>query len=73
MTESHEKCPEEIDSRCGCKVSWLTYATREDAEIASRFAARQAHRKAELGYDFGYLVPGTITEHPDGTCTVVWP
>lgn len=67
------KCPKEIGYEGGCKVSWLTYATREDAEVASGFAAREAHRKAGLGYDFGYQSPGSITEHEDGTFTVVWP
>lgn len=56
------ECPKEIDSRSGCKVSWYTYATREEAEIALQHAKVQAEYYSWLGYDFGYLSPGSSIE-----------
>lgn len=64
---------EPISKRSGCKVAWATYANREDAEKRAVFAKREAQISYDLGYDFGYLEPGTITELANGTFEVVLP
>ncbi len=71
------KLPDCVDSRCGCKVSWKTYKKREDAETASVYAKERAELFEAKGYDFGFMVPGTISpvHHPvHGDCfEVVFP
>ena len=65
--------PDPIHERIGCKVEWRTYATREQAKSEATIAQREASEQEALGYDFGYQVPGSITENEDGTFTVVFP
>lgn len=48
--------------RNGCKVSWLYYEDRTQAEQAAKLAIEAGHKAADLGYDFGYCVPGTTRE-----------
>lgn len=59
--------PEYVDMRSGCKVSWLYYATEEDAKAASKVAVLNARKQAALGYDFGYCAPGSVElkTHPN--------
>lgn len=55
----------------GCKVGWQYYSTKEEAEEAAKAAYSLAVSKANRGYDFGYLIPGTISEinhHEYGNC-----
>jgi hypothetical protein len=65
--------PEPIDLTCGCKVSWRRYATKQQAEEASKVAAEERSYQLEQGYDFGYQWPGDISKNSDGTYTVVCP
>lgn len=65
--------PKPLYSRSGCKVGWDFYATREDAEAAVADAEATAARMAADGYDFGYCIPGAITEVADGTFRVTVP
>lgn len=53
--------PEPDAQRTGCKVSWYCYRDRADAEKASIAAKHNAVRQEQLGYDFGYMMPGSIT------------
>jgi len=59
----------------GCKVAWETYDNEDEARAASSRAVTEARRKASLGYDFGYCVPGEVRHvpsHPEyGECWVV--
>lgn len=48
--------------RGGCKVAWLFYTSRENAEAAAEIAKTRARRKEEQGYDWGYQMPGEIRE-----------
>lgn len=59
--------------RCGCKVSWHTYATKAEAEACAEAARHNARIDSALGYDFGYCCPGSIGENRDGTFTVCIP
>ena len=52
--------PEEYDG--GCKVGWYIYSNRDDAERAAKIAIKEARYKLNLGYDFGYQSPGSISE-----------
>ena len=65
--------PEHQDFRSGCKVSWRIYDKRDDAEEASKVAAKEARRQASLGYDFGYCSPGSIDTLRDGRFEVCCP
>lgn len=56
--------PEPKSTRTGCKVSWLYYETREEAEKCAEAARHNGHYYASLGYDFGYCAPGSITQMP---------
>ena len=59
--------PKPVSMRSGCKVGWYTYDNREDAETAAAAARVHAEEMWARGYDFGWLVPGTITRSADGT------
>jgi hypothetical protein len=54
-----------IEQRAGCKVAWATYDNEAEALAASEQAKKDAVRRAELGFDFGYCVPGEINHRPD--------
>lgn len=58
--------PKSVDTRVGCKVAWETYATEEEAAIASDYWRKLAIYKAIQGYDFGYCVPGEIRKVDKG-------
>ena len=68
-----ETCPAAVSTDGGCKVIWARYATATEARLAARFAVRAAAERAELGYDFGWQVPGEITERANGEWGVIWP
>lgn len=65
--------PSHQRARGGCKVSWLIYADKADAERAATIARREAKRKWQMGYDFGYQSPGNITTTEDGMFEVCIP
>lgn len=48
-------------SREGCKVGWLFFENKETAYEAAEIAKQEAIRKGDLGYDFGYQVPGSVS------------
>lgn len=58
--------PDALNCRVGCKVSWLLYATREEAEKAGVAANHNAEIDERNGYDFGFCVPGAITQVEGG-------
>lgn len=56
-----------IDKSAGCKVGWETFDSEAEAHARSATAVEEARSRAARGYDFGYLVPGTInTSERDG-------
>ena len=65
--------PKEADIVGGCKVSWLIYQTREEAEQASRAAKHNAVVASSKGYDFGFCCPGEIDELENGLFKVCIP
>lgn len=65
--------PKPLRREVGCKVSWYTYATKEEAERVSKIAEKDAAEQRAEGFDFGYLWPGDIRKEDDGTFTVVIP
>lgn len=64
--------PKEKDYRSGIKVAWLYYVDKETANEASRLAEKEAQRKAELGYDFGYQRPGNVRYCESGPYAGLW-
>lgn len=62
-----------VSQRSGCKVGWVTVDNLAEADWLADQAAEQAARMHANGYDFGYQMPGSITENADGTFTVVTP
>lgn len=46
----------------GCKVGWATYDNEAEARERAEEAKADAVRRAALGYDFGYSVPGSVTK-----------
>ena len=65
--------PKPLRHEVGCKVSWYTYATEEEAKRVSKIAEQDAAELRAEGFDFGYLRPGDIRKEDDGTFTVVIP
>ena len=47
--------------RSGCKVAWLTYATKPQAEKAAIAARHNGAIQEHLGFDFGYQAPARST------------
>ena len=56
------KLPKPLRTKSGCKVGWMFFATREEAEAWLPAVEKTASAKAARGYDFGYSRPGVITE-----------
>lgn len=54
-----------VEIKGGCKVGWETYDNEAEAKEAAARASEERDRKFRLGYDFGYLWPGTIQHVPD--------
>lgn len=65
--------PKPASQRGGCKVSWYEYNTREEAERASVVAQAEGEHRWNLGFDFGFQVPGHIHEASDGMWVVTIP
>lgn len=61
----------EIAIRNGCKVGWQTYATYELAKQCSESAIYNAEILRSKGYDFGYVVPGAISQTEKGWEVVI--
>jgi len=67
-------CPKADAYRAGCKVAWYGYRRKVDAERAVKYAIYWARKRAALGYDFGWLVPGTMSKKgADGMYWVTMP
>ncbi len=64
------KEPEDWES--GCKVSWGTYTTLEDAQEAALAAEYNGRIDASRGYDFGYQMPGDIRKLDNGKYRVTF-
>ena len=60
-----------VSQRSGCKVGWDVYDNEDEARAAAVFQASERERKFALGYDFGYLWPGSVAQLPDGNWQVV--
>lgn len=65
--------PKPLKQESGCKVGWMFYATREEAEECSRIAQEEAAHKSNIGYDFGWSWPGSIEKMQSGTWRVTVP
>lgn len=52
--------PKEDGLRSGIKVSWHYYKDRAAAEQCSEAARHNGIIQENLGYDFGYCMPGSI-------------
>jgi alpha/beta superfamily hydrolase len=65
--------PTPIWERSGCKVGWLGFATRADAEAYVEGVRERAADMAAQGYDFGYCVPGQIQENAKGEFVLTIP
>jgi hypothetical protein len=61
----------EIARRNGCKVGWLTFPTKELASKCSESAIYNAEILRNKGYDFGYVVPGSVTKIENGWEVVI--
>jgi len=55
-----------VEAWDGCKVGWAVYRLKADADLIARQAKKDAKKKAERGYDFGYQSPGTVTRVENG-------
>lgn len=44
----------------GCKVGWEIYDNEAEAQARVPEVVKDAQRKYEQGYDFGYCVPGEV-------------
>ncbi len=60
------KLPEPISKNFGCKVGWLKFATRAEAEAWLPEVEASASRKMAAGHDFGWSRPGEIRENDAG-------
>jgi hypothetical protein len=58
--------PKSIRSSVGSRVCWHVYATLAEAKIAAEIAEYNADIDERAGYDFGFMIPGTIREVHDG-------
>lgn len=58
--------PEAIRRETGCKVGWLYYDNEADALEASKAARHNGLIDRDLGYDFGYCSPGSVTKTDNG-------
>jgi hypothetical protein len=67
------KAPKILWERSGCKVGWIAFATREDAESYVEGVRQRAAEMAADGYDFGYCVPGQISKNAKGEFVLVIP
>jgi hypothetical protein len=52
--------PKPVARRSGCKVSWVYYASKAEADAASVIAAHNREIQINQGYDFGYCWPGSV-------------
>lgn len=60
-----------VSRRSGIKVGWRTYSTIESADACAYAAAINAVLQERQGYDFGYLIPSTITQVGDNWEVVI--
>lgn len=63
--------PDPLKKERGQITDAYTYRTMSEAFHASLVAEQIAEQRWMQGVDFGYTIPGRITENPDGTFTVV--
>ncbi len=57
--------PKNDGFRCGCKVSWSYFKTKEAADKAVLIAKNNAEVAWNEGYDFGYQSPGSLRLVPE--------
>ena len=69
----HATYPTPVRKEHGCKVSWYTYRTRDEALFISPLAYERGQWLEDEGFDFGYMIPGSISQEDDGLWTVVIP
>jgi hypothetical protein len=50
----------------GAKVGWEVYRLKKDAVARAEAARAHALELRKQGYDFGFLVPGTVNKVRDG-------
>lgn len=62
----YKSLPKSDATRVGCKVSWEYYRDEATAKEAAAVARHNAVIDASQGYDFGYMMPGTVTFMKDG-------
>ena len=58
--------PTPISKQHGCKVAWSLYATRQEADQAAEVAKHNAKIDEDLGFDWGYMIPGEVLEVDGG-------
>ena len=73
MSSGYQDYPAHLDVKYGCRVCWYRFENRKLAEQAAKAAIHNASLDAALGYDFGFVQPGSISENDDGTFTVITP
>lgn len=60
MTTRYKEMPKDDGYRSGCKVCWHYYRNKKTAIEAARIAQHNAAIQEDLGYDFGYCMPGNV-------------
>ena len=69
----HATYPKPVRTEYGCKVSWYSYRTRDEAQFVAELAHEQGQWLEEAGFDFGYMTPGELKQEDNGLWTVVIP
>lgn len=59
------KLPKSNRTEVGCRVSWEYYSDRATAEQAVIAARHNARIDESLGFDFGFMCPGTMRQKGD--------
>ena len=65
MTQ-YKSMPQAARTIVGSKVSWKIYNTMAEAEAAAAIARHNAAIDESFGLDFGFLVPGEISQTHEG-------
>ena len=69
----HATYPKPIRTEYGCKVSWYSYRTKDEAQFVAEVAHAQGQWLEDAGFDFGYMTPGELKQEDNGLWTVVIP
>ena len=65
--------PKPVRTEHGCKGSWYSYQTKDEAQFVAELAHEQGQWLEDAGFDFGYMTPGEIKQEDNGLWTVVIP